>query len=91
MIDDGVNLYTYNAANRMIQAITGTETIDYGYDGNGDRVAREANGAETHYFYNVAGSLLGEYDTSGGFDEYVYIQAKPAARIRDDTTLVGTP
>lgn len=39
--------------------------------------------------YTMMDDLLGEYDPSGGFKEYSYVDSKTAAKAVDDTTVVG--
>jgi len=86
---DGVAQFTYNAANKLVTASTANGTVAYGYDGDGMRVSRSDSSSDTHYFYNASGLLIGEYNPAGGFDEYVYVNSKLAARIHDETTTVG--
>lgn len=91
LTSDGPNVYSYNADNKLISATTATETINYAYDGQGTRVSRTDSSGDLHYLYSANGLLMGEYNPAGGFDEYVYVNRNLAARIHDDTTIVGTP
>lgn len=89
--DDGLNQFTYNGDDKLVTATVSGSTINYTYDGEGTRVSRSDTNGDRHYFYNARGLLIGDYDPTGGFDEYVYINRKLAARINDDTTIVGGP
>ena len=42
----------------------------------------------TDVLYTMMGDLLGEYDPSGGFKEYIYVDSKTAANAVDDTAVV---
>jgi RHS repeat-associated protein len=51
----------YDAWNRMTQAWANNQWQTYTYDGNGRRVKRNVNGAETWQIYGSSGELLAEY------------------------------
>ncbi|WP_435105864.1 hypothetical protein [Arhodomonas sp. AD133] len=87
---EGGASYQYNGAGHMVQASTPSGTIGYAYDGEGTRVQRTGSSAIKDVFYNKRGRLLGEYNPAGGFDEYIYVGSRLAARIHDDTTVVGS-
>lgn len=87
--NDSVNTYVYNSDDKLITATAQGRTIKYGYDGEGGRVSRSDDNKTTHYFYSNEGLLLGEYNPAGGFDEYIYLNGKVTARIRDTSALVG--
>lgn len=86
---DGPNIMLYDGANRLVTADNGVNVIDYEYDGAGTRVSRTQLLQTDHVLYNQSGQLLGEYNPSGGFTEYVYVDAALAAKIEDPTTAVG--
>jgi YD repeat-containing protein len=52
---------TYDAENRMKQAWANSQWQTYTYDGDGRRVKRNVNGAETWQVYGLGGELLAEY------------------------------
>jgi len=54
---DGTLTYEYNAANRLVGVSGGGVAVAYGYDGDGLRVSRTANGQTTHYTWDVAAGL----------------------------------
>src|SRR6266404_4749323 len=55
----------YDAENRMTQAWASGQWQSYTYDGNGQRVRRNAYGTETWQVYGLGGELLGEYRANG--------------------------
>ena len=58
-------------------------------EGINTRVSRSSPTDDTHVLYTMMGDLLGEYDPTGGFKEYVYVDSKTAAKAVDDNTVVG--
>lgn len=88
---DGINYFDYSGNGRLTTAYVGTATINYQYDGAGMRTLRSDASSTTHYLYTKTGLLVGEYNPAGGFDEYVYVGTKPAAKINEDTAIVGVP
>lgn len=89
MTSDGSNVMVYDGASRLASVDNGSDVIDYGYDGAGMRVSRTSPTESTHVLYDSMGDLLGEYDQSAGFKEYIYVDSKVAAKVSDDTTVVG--
>ncbi|ROT94720.1 RHS repeat protein [Marinobacter sp. R17] len=89
MTSDGSNVMVYNGANRLASIDNGSDVIDYGYDGAGTRVSRTSPTESMHVLYDSMGDLLGEYDQSAGFKEYIYVDSQVAAKVSDDTTVVG--
>jgi len=75
LLSDGVKSYTYDAANRLTQVISGSVTIDYGYDGWGNLVLESSNGITTEYVLDERGALptmLGEVRSDGTTRLYAY-------------------
>jgi RHS repeat-associated protein len=78
----------------MSQAVKGSTTATYGYDGLGQRVKKTGPTSVvptgTNYFvYNEQGQLLGEYNSSGAvIQEYVWLGTMPIAVLRGST---GSP
>ncbi|WP_375191211.1 RHS repeat domain-containing protein [Marinobacter sp.] len=89
MTSDGPNIMVYDGAKNLASIDNGTDVIDYTYDGANTRVSRSSPSEDTHVLYTMMGDLLGEYDPSGGFKEYIYVDSKTAAKAVDDTTVVG--
>jgi len=89
MTSDGPNIMVYDGAKNLASIDNGTDVIDYTYDGANTRVSRSSPTEDTHVLYTMMGDLLGEYDPSGGFKEYIYVDSKNAAKAVDDTTVVG--
>ncbi|MBB5321168.1 RHS repeat domain-containing protein [Marinobacter oulmenensis] len=89
MTSDGPNVMTYDGANNLTSVDTGSDVIDYTYDGANTRVSRASSTELTNVFYSIKGDLLGEYDSSAGFKEYIYVDSKVAAKVVDDTAVVG--
>lgn len=52
---------TFDAENRMKQAWANGQWQTYTYDGDGKRIKRSVNGAETWQVYGLGGELLAEY------------------------------
>ncbi len=70
--------YTYDGRGRMKQAGSATYLVN----GLGQRVRKTA-GAQTHFAYDEAGRLLGEYDSTGAaIQEYVWLGDLPVAVVR---------
>lgn len=59
----GAGSRTYDAENRMTQAVGGTQggTQYYTYNGDGQRTRRKVDGVETWQIYGLEGELLAEY------------------------------
>ena len=62
----GSGALTFDGANRMTRAITGSLTSHYVYDAGGQRVRRIINGAETWQVFGFDGELLAEYPVASG-------------------------
>ncbi len=90
-------LYRYGIHNRMTEAVkrqAGADTLAgrYIHDGKGRRVVKNVSDTETHFIYDIAGQLIGEYSASGNdeYREYVYLEGLPIA-ILARTTEEFTP
>jgi RHS repeat-associated protein len=53
MLTKGSTAYTYDAANRLTQVVSGTTTVQFTYDGDGNRASKAVNGTTTSYLYDV--------------------------------------
>ena len=88
---DGQFTLTHNDRGRMSQAVKGSTTVTYGYDGVGQRVKKAGPTSVvptgTNYFvYNEEGRLLGEYNSSGAvIQEYVWLGTMPIAVLQGTT------
>ena len=86
-VDDGTVItttYTYDANDR-IQSETGTDTITWQYDANGNTVAKYINGSlDTTYDYNSQNRLI-EADVQGQITNYTY----DPSGIRQSSTTAG--
>ena len=49
--------YIYNHENRLVQYTDGTDTIDFGYDGDGNRVSKTVNGEMTKYVNDISSPI----------------------------------
>jgi RHS repeat-associated protein len=70
----GSATYDFNALDRLTEVVSGTMTVQFGYNGDGVRVRKTINGAGTHYIQDVAAPLtmvLAE-TTGGETNRYVY-------------------
>jgi RHS repeat-associated protein len=65
---------TYNQNNRLIRVEEDSVIlVEYTYNGLGQRIIKEADGATTIFHYDFDGNIIGESDTSGNFSkEYPY-------------------
>ena len=57
---------TYNAANQLVQSVTGGETTKYSYDANGSLVKSENAGGARSYTYNAL-NLLESFTREDGY------------------------
>ncbi len=70
LLNDGVNAYTYNAANQL-KTLTGPSvTASYGYNGLGDRLQQIHNGGTTNFMmdYNMGLTQV----LNDGTNNYIY-------------------
>jgi RHS repeat-associated protein len=81
---------TYNNRGRMKTAKVGSSTTTYVYNAIGQRVRKSGGPAGTVlYWYDEAGHLLGEYNSTGGLvQETVWLGDIPVATIRPGTPAV---
>ncbi|MFC4259028.1 hypothetical protein ACFOZ5_08315 [Marinobacter lacisalsi] len=89
MTSDGPNIMVYDGANNLASVDNGSDIIDYIYDGTNTRVGRASSTDFTDVLYLKNGDLLGEYDLSAGFKEYIYVDSQVAAKVVEDTATVG--
>jgi RHS repeat-associated protein len=84
---NGTNVtnYTYDSLNRLTQVATSTRTIQYIYNGLGQRIGRIDNGVQTNYLIDPNGILpqvLAETDASNNLIAYyVYGRVGLVAKI----------
>jgi len=74
MLSKGDATFSYDYANRVVEAISGTQTITFTYNGDGVRVGKCVDGACTTYIQDVAAPLpIVLVSTTGGQDTlYTY-------------------
>ncbi|MCI0489785.1 MAG: hypothetical protein L0229_24610 [Blastocatellia bacterium] len=75
--------YEYDDENRLIKVRAGKNTIEYAYDGEGNRVRRELNGKVTNYINDpVKGmpQVAGEYGRDGKVSHYLLGQNRVGRR-----------
>ena len=89
MTSDGLNIMVYDGAGNLASIDNGTSIIDYNYDGINTRVNRISPTEATTVLYTMNGDLLGEYDQTAGFKEYIYVDSQVAAKVADDTAVIG--
>jgi RHS repeat-associated protein len=78
--DDGVNTYTWNAANQL--ATVNTTAGVYTYNWLNQRSEKVTASGTTYFVYGPGGLPYGEYDSSGTMiREYVYLNGEPLAQI----------
>ena len=77
----------YNAANQLIQSVTGNDTTKYTYDANGNLVRSENAGGARSYAYNALG-LLSQFTREDGYTEtYTYNANRLLSEIRTSEDL----
>ncbi|MBK1725140.1 PKD domain-containing protein [Thiocystis violacea] len=84
----GQKRFDFDAAGHLrLGGVLGTGTeISFGYDGNGLRVSREADGASTRYVFSTDGQLRGEYTDSGPAygKEHLYVGTQRLASVQQN-------
>jgi RHS repeat-associated protein len=78
----GTNVYTWDAANRLVSANVDGVVSSFEYDGSGNRTAQTAGGVTTEYVLDVAGGLpeVIVATTAGTSTYYVQIQGQVLAQ-----------
>lgn len=83
--------FRYDAENRLIEVAINRQTkIQYGYDGEGNRVWRKANGRTTHYVNDLVMGLprvLAEYAADGAPAHYLLGDTTVARRDEHGATV----
>jgi RHS repeat-associated protein len=81
--NDGTNTFTYSDRGRMTSASNAGGTVNYLYNGYGQRVYKSGPTAmvptgAAYYLYDEQGQLLGEYDSNGApVYETIYLGSLP--------------
>ncbi len=70
LLNDGVNEYSYDAANRLTAVSDQQSAFSYGYNGLGDRLQQTVNGETTNYTLDLNAGLTQVLDD--GTDTYLY-------------------
>lgn len=87
--------YGYGDTNRLqtVSLQPGNQIIaEYQHDGLGQRLVKRVGGTETHFLYDAAGLLLGEYQADGTpIREYVYLNGQPVAVHATETLTPSVP
>ena len=71
LANDGTNTYTHDSANRLITAVTQSDTVNFGYDPMDRRESKSVGGLAITFVYD-GNEVLAEYDGSGLARKYVY-------------------
>jgi RHS repeat-associated protein len=84
LTSDGSAKYTYGADSRLAAVEAAGVTTGLRYNGFGQRVAKSGTaGNLTHYLYDAAGRLVGEYDQAGkAIQETMYLGDLPVAILK---------
>ena len=94
LLTDGTIRFTFDARGRRDSALIGTNTVNYRYDGFGQRILKSGPTSvvptgKQQYVYDGAGHLIGEYDATGAMiQETVYLGDLPVAILKQ--TVTGT-
>lgn len=93
---ENTKTYTYNQNQRLIKVAEGSTTKgEYVYDGDGQRVKKNANNQTSYFVFDQQGKLLHEAGASQV--DYVYLNGSPIAKIENNaiqyihTDHLGTP
>jgi hypothetical protein len=70
LLDDGVNTYAYDSANRLISVSGGSSSADYSYNGLGDRLQQTVGSTTTDYVMDLNAGLT--QVLSDGTNTYTY-------------------
>ena len=70
LLDDGVNTYAYNSANRLLTVSGESLAASYGYNGLGERLEQMVNSQATEFVMDLNGGLSQVLDD--GTYEYLY-------------------
>jgi YD repeat-containing protein len=78
----GTNVYTWDAANRLVSANVDGVVSSFEYDGSGDRTAQTGGGVTMEYVLDVAGGLpeVIVATTGGSSTYYVQVQGQILAQ-----------
>ena len=81
MLSDGINTYTWDALNRLVQVKqNGTVLATYLYDSQNRRIGKTANSTATYYAYDLDSRLISEIQADGTpIRDYVYLNNEPLA------------
>jgi YD repeat-containing protein len=70
--DDNATTYTFDAWNRLVQEVSGPNTLVYGYDGLGRRSTITLNGSTTDLCFSLAWQVIEEVAGSTVEAQYVW-------------------
>jgi RHS repeat-associated protein len=84
---EAARVYTYNQNQRLIRVTEGAMTANYAFNGNGQRVKKDVNGALTIFHYSLSGQIIAESNSAGTVTaEYVYLNGQPIAKMEGAST-----
>ncbi|MFN7609635.1 MAG: hypothetical protein ACK5QX_01655, partial [bacterium] len=92
---DGTNTFTYSDRGRMTSATNAGGTVNYLYNGYGQRVHKSGPTAmvptgAAYYLYDESGQLLGEYDAAGNpVYETIYLGNLPVGVLKQTGTVAN--
>ena len=80
---DGSVIFSYDDAGRMVSATKAGLTSSYAINTLGQRVKKTSSGTSTHFVYDEAGHLIGEYDSAGSLiQETIWFGDIPVAVLK---------
>lgn len=88
VIDDGNSQFGYDYQRRLNMVKTGSNTIEYRYNGLNQRVWKSGKDSskysgEEYFVYDDSGNLIGEYDSDGKvIQETIYLYNLPVVLMR---------
>ena len=86
---DGVPYTTFDYEHRLVSSADGITSVQYVYDGKGNRLQATRNGVVTRYIYDAAGNLIAEADGNNNITRY-YIYGAGLLAMVDTSDAVYT-
>lgn len=85
--------FGYNAFDSLTSVSSGGITLaNYGYDGDGMRVTKTANGKTTVYHYDQGGNVISETESNGALlSDYILLNGKLVAKVVNIPVITVSP
>jgi YD repeat-containing protein len=80
LIFDGANTHTWDSANRLVQAVSGANTYQFAYNGDGNRLSQSVNSVLTKYMLDTQAGLALVLGETTGANTTVISSSLPSSR-----------